>query len=427
MPELKHHFRSGKMNKDLDERLVPNGEYRDAQNIEISTSEGDDVGTIQNVLGTTLIKGKTYNAQTGEITADWPSADFGLTNPVCIGTKLNNENDKIYWFITSNEADCIAEYDDRKGIISPVLVDTNNILNFSRNQYITGINVLEEQLMWTDNTSEPKKIDISVFKSGCSGNFTTHTKYNGSKILSTSNLSSLNDFVEENITVARKSPTDAPTLTMSTSTRGGNGTGTSPVVVSNSTASTFTDSDGNAVDPGSTKVLQFTPQPNFLVGDIITLTTEYEEQASRDVYEIKVRVTSVANSGSQCTVVIQSIPLEIPYVNLVWEALLSEEGVLFEKKFVKFSYRWKYKNGEYSVFAPFSEIAFKPTSFEYLSTNGHNVGMINNLRELTVNIPAGSTPVDVDEVDILFKESNNQLVYVVDTLKKDSNGNIDYS
>ena len=127
MPELKHHFRAGKMNKDLDERLVPNGEYRDAQNIEISTSEGDDVGTVQNVLGTTLIKGKTYNAQTNSITSDWPSVDFGLTNPVCIGTKLNNENDKIYWFITSTTADCIAEYDDRKGIISPVLVDTNNL------------------------------------------------------------------------------------------------------------------------------------------------------------------------------------------------------------------------------------------------------------------------------------------------------------
>ena len=55
MPDFKHHFRLGKMNKDLDERLVPNGEYRDAQNIEISTSEGDDVGTIQNVIGNTLV------------------------------------------------------------------------------------------------------------------------------------------------------------------------------------------------------------------------------------------------------------------------------------------------------------------------------------------------------------------------------------
>ena len=58
MPEFKHHFRAGKMNKDLDERLVPNGEYRDAQNIEISTSEGSDVGSVQNVRGNTKITGK---------------------------------------------------------------------------------------------------------------------------------------------------------------------------------------------------------------------------------------------------------------------------------------------------------------------------------------------------------------------------------
>ena len=37
MPELKHTFTSGRMNKDLDERLVPNGEYRDALNVEILT------------------------------------------------------------------------------------------------------------------------------------------------------------------------------------------------------------------------------------------------------------------------------------------------------------------------------------------------------------------------------------------------------
>jgi hypothetical protein len=51
MPEIKHHFRAGKMNKDLDERLVPNGEYRDALNVQVATSEGDDVGALQNVLG----------------------------------------------------------------------------------------------------------------------------------------------------------------------------------------------------------------------------------------------------------------------------------------------------------------------------------------------------------------------------------------
>ena len=53
MPKLKQTFIRGRMNKDLDERLVPKGEYRDGQNIQVSTSEGNDVGAIENVLGKT--------------------------------------------------------------------------------------------------------------------------------------------------------------------------------------------------------------------------------------------------------------------------------------------------------------------------------------------------------------------------------------
>ena len=422
MPELKHHFRAGKMNKDLDERLVPNGEYRDAQNIEISTSEGDDVGTIQNVVGTTQVLGKTYDSNTEAITASWSNASFGLTNAVCIGSKLNNENDKIYWFITSDESDCIAEYDDIKGIISPVLVDANDILNWKTTDYITGINVVEGMLLWTDNKTEPKKIDIDVFKSGCSGNFTTHSKYSGKKIHS-ADLSSAAVFTEQHITVAKKAPITAPTLTMATSTRGGNGTGINPVLISNSTAGLFADSEGNGLAAGTVVSLNFTPQSVFEVGDIIILTSTYEELSSAINYEIKVRLTAVTNSGSNATAVIQSIPVFVEYQALVWEALLSEEGVLFEKKFVRFGYRWKYTSGEYSTFSPFGELAFKPTTFEYLSSDGYNVGMINNLRDLTINI-TDTTPIDVDEVDILYKESNNNLIYVVDTLKEDEDGNI---
>ena len=39
MPEIKNTFTGGKMNKDLDERLVPKGEYIDAMNVQVSTSE----------------------------------------------------------------------------------------------------------------------------------------------------------------------------------------------------------------------------------------------------------------------------------------------------------------------------------------------------------------------------------------------------
>ena len=56
MAEIKHDFTAGKMNKDLDERLVPNGQYRDAVNIQVRTTAGDgdgvgDSGTVQNLQG----------------------------------------------------------------------------------------------------------------------------------------------------------------------------------------------------------------------------------------------------------------------------------------------------------------------------------------------------------------------------------------
>ena len=78
MPEIKHHFRAGKMNKDLDERLVPNGEYRDALNVQVATSEGDDVGALQNVLGNQV------------------RSSISLSSAKCIGVVDDQENDKIY-------------------------------------------------------------------------------------------------------------------------------------------------------------------------------------------------------------------------------------------------------------------------------------------------------------------------------------------
>ena len=89
MPEIKHNFAGGKMNKDLDERLVPNGEYRDAVNIQVSTSEGSDVGTVQNILGNKLLEDN--NSILSNLGA-------GVT---CIGAIADEKNDAFYWFISA--------------------------------------------------------------------------------------------------------------------------------------------------------------------------------------------------------------------------------------------------------------------------------------------------------------------------------------
>jgi len=57
MPEIKHTFLAGKMNKSLDDRLVPEGEYRDAKNIEITTdiAGNGDIGTVRVIKGNTAL------------------------------------------------------------------------------------------------------------------------------------------------------------------------------------------------------------------------------------------------------------------------------------------------------------------------------------------------------------------------------------
>ncbi len=44
MAQARNTFIRSKLNKDLDARLLPQGEYRDAFNIQVSKSEGSTVG-----------------------------------------------------------------------------------------------------------------------------------------------------------------------------------------------------------------------------------------------------------------------------------------------------------------------------------------------------------------------------------------------
>lgn len=90
MPEMKNQFTGGKMNKDVDERLVPKGEYRDAMNIQVSTSEGSEVGTVQNILGNELVPG-IYVHSSAKV----------------VGTIADEKNDAFYWFVREDDG-CVV-------------------------------------------------------------------------------------------------------------------------------------------------------------------------------------------------------------------------------------------------------------------------------------------------------------------------------
>ena len=81
MPEIKRLFSASRMNRDKDDRLVQPGEYREALNINVSKSEGSDMGAVENILGNKLVVDNT-NA-----------------NSKTIGVYRDNGNEKISDYI----------------------------------------------------------------------------------------------------------------------------------------------------------------------------------------------------------------------------------------------------------------------------------------------------------------------------------------
>ena len=420
MPELKRLFLRGRMNKDLDERLVPNGEYRDALNIQVGSSEGSDVGAIENILGNQVARLKKAQPATNWDLKTGSTNYYGLPlDAKCIGAIKDDINDKIYWFVTSATVDCIIEYENQFGQVRPVLVDTQNVLNFSATKLITGINILDNYLFFTDDNSEPKKVDVTknVF---VSANFTTHSTYKG------------RNFIESDITVIKKSPLRAPEVSFADSKRGGDVTTTITrnFVDGGSNSGALGTSLGLFEDTGPTYTFNFQSGVVWYEGDIIKLSANpIATDLLYDGYEVRLQITAVYSPVFYQVAIIGISP-EVPDDNdFLWEAELEQEDPIFEFKFPRFGYRWKYEDNQFSSFSPFTEVVFLPSKFDYNGKKGFNEGMANTIRLINLFDPALYTnatdfqnrvtnliPDDVEKIEILYKETNNPAVYIVDEI-----------
>ena len=437
MPNLNHRFSSGRMNKDLDERLVPNGEYRDALNVEVATSDTSDMGTVQTVMG---------NLNMSLITIDPNNTDEFY----CVGSVVNEQHDKIYWMLAGRTSDIIAEYDYKTQTTTPVVVDlfpagtipgneSGRVLNFDRAFTITGINIIENMLFWTDNYSEPKRIHIDRCKLGTL-DFTSQTQLYVRDI-STNNASidyyPKGNLTHEHITVIKKSPPAPPVLEMRNKLREEQGQlqtqfGASYALnITGSFNSTDAFFDTNN-DPIQNYSLNFISAgalvgfPDFIIGDIINIysdessaSTSYLLQSEKTKY-IRAEITTYDITTGAAILKILSGDKNLISANGEWYVELEQAEPLFQFKFPRFGIRYKYEDGEYSSFSPFSQVAFLPQEFDYLPKEGYNLGMVNNLRFLAIKdfVHGQSIPDDVISVDILYKESNSPNIYTVKTIKR---------
>jgi len=155
--ETKRNFIKAIMNKSLDDRLVPDGYYIDALNIKVSSTDGSDAGTVQNYLG-----------NTEKVDVNTLLSAEGFTPQVDIypiGSFTDTKNNNIYWFLTSTTYDMILKYHEADngtptGTLIMVETRSGGIMNFSREYLITGVNLVDNLLFFTDGLNAPRRIDV---------------------------------------------------------------------------------------------------------------------------------------------------------------------------------------------------------------------------------------------------------------------------
>jgi hypothetical protein len=131
--------------------------------------------------------------------------------------------------------------------------------------------------------------------------------------------------------------------------------------------------------------------------------------------------------------------VEGSYVTLIKSTMTNESDTAnwpgdpdyLEDKFVRFSYRFKYDDNEYSLMAPFTQIAYIPKQKGYFLNGDEDaayqstvVSFMENLVQnvgLIIPLPTNAnrllTDYKITEIEILFRESDGIAVKVLESLE----------
>jgi hypothetical protein len=163
MANITRNFVLGRMNKVYDERILPEGEYVDAMNIRMGSTENSEIGVIENTKGNTALTSLTYIDGT-------PLS----ASARCIGAIEDSANETIYWFVTdpsftvgaTGKLDLIVSYNVLTNILTYNVVSINDgggvntTLNFNNKYLITGVDIINDLLLFTDGYNPPRFINI---------------------------------------------------------------------------------------------------------------------------------------------------------------------------------------------------------------------------------------------------------------------------
>ena len=387
MAEIKNSFLKSKMNKDLDDRLIPNGEYRDARNISVGRSEDDDIGALENIKGNTLV----------------PGTNIGTLQ--VIGYLTSNNSETIYLFLTNNSTASpgTSHYIYKYFNNSYTKILEGAFLNFSADNYITGVNLVEDLLFWTDNRNQPRKINVNK----------PFGYY----------------FKENQISVAKYNPYE-PIELLKTITATGTSTGVNLVLTAANTLikkgmSVIVKNNSNVQKVDADKYIYVTN----VSGTAVTLNVQPTDEAGNN-YNI---VSTDTITFLVTTMTGKDITYDFNDGN-DWPG----DPDFLQDLFVRFSYRFKFDDQEYSVMAPFTQPTFIPqqkgyflegdedaayrsTILDFMQNGVQNVELIIPLPDRQSKLGDGTLDTyKIIQLDILYKESDARAVKVLDSINVDS-------
>lgn len=468
MAEVRNVFVKSKMNKDLDERLLPNGEYRDGRNISVNKSEGPDEGVVENIIGNNL----------------YSNFNFG-TGVEIIGTYVDTDKDRIFIFATNHSDSSPSQLDARavgnvdtgsgRQIQSAVCViayiegptaSNNSIpkfdklvegvfLNFSKTHPITGIDMIEDLLFFTDNRNQPRKINVetAIGASATSPDpYYTH---------------------EDHISVSKLSPVSP--INFIYQVGGAYISGLMDETSEYLPANSISIFSGTAPTPGQLRFTANNPQlSTSLNGEVRFKNINFPElgyftmvslDSSTDItfqYPVgsgntPAQSAAAANeAASTFKGTTGSSPTRAPFLaddvlqferkNPVYSNTYAGDKDYLKNKFIRFSYRFKFDDGEYSLMAPFTQHAFVPKQYGYFLDSASGDGKlkrdekntaesgINKLMENQVTsakfrleLPWRTDTLQsrlqffkkdfkIESIQILLKESDGLAIKVVDEI-----------
>ena len=438
MAKVNNNFIKGKMNKDLDDRLVPVGEYRNAINAQVSRSEGPNVGALENVLGN--IRVSDMRALTSNT----------MPNAFSIGYCADEINNRVFVFLTDNKQ-AIYDTGGKNAIVvysaatnSTTLLVKGPFLNFSTLSPITGVNILEDLLYFTDNRNQPRVINVTLANPE---NRNTPTFYETEEQISVAKYNPYQSIELYKIS-SDLNPTEYETTMYDVVSKfypdGGLGTLNVDVTAGDTTMQILKANFQGDLIPGATIAFINTTSPGTFTTTTIT-------------------VSSVGSSSTYWTVgtstglpVLAKANTEVVFnYNYYYDIKYNGDENLLKDKFVRFAYRFKYVDGEYSIISPFTQECFIPKQDGYFMYKRNpipnftppNFGtlvatsppleiqdeedtfrtttvdfMENKINKILLRIPLPQTSnileqdFKISELDVLYKESTSSNIRVVETV-----------